>query len=109
MNGITIRQKVGERKARKNDQKHEHEIGQKRHRVRDDGNNVRHGGNVLAELEHFSPCDDAVDGKDAGEPVQNVTKIRYRKTITYCRIQNAGSSNLQTHEQRPRHDENDWG
>ncbi len=109
MNGIAIRQKVAERKTRKNDQKNEHEIGQKRHRVRDDGNYVGHGGNILAELQHLGPCDDAVDGKDTGEPAQNVTKIRCRNTITYWRIQNAGCSNLQTREQRPGHDENDWG
>jgi hypothetical protein len=35
--------------------------------VGDNGDNVSHGGNILAELEHFHPGDHAVDRKDANE------------------------------------------
>jgi hypothetical protein len=66
MDRIAIRQKMPERKARKNDQKNEHEIGQEGHGMRYDGNYMRHRWNVLAELEHFNPRYDAVNGKDAG-------------------------------------------
>ena len=35
--------------------------------MRDDGDNVRHRWNILAEFEHFHPGNHAVDRKDAHE------------------------------------------
>ena len=43
------------------------------------GDDVRHGGNVLAELEHFNPGEYAVECQDVGVHAQHVTKMQWGK------------------------------